>query len=317
MRMYAKPHDQFIQEASAHCVDIDITGIYSGATNPIGLKCKKCGHEWSMTPHTILRDGVRKCPICIRKETSNRCRKSPEKFAEQIAHKYPYITLNSSYVTSYTKVNCTCAVCGETYDIAAVQLLDRGCKVCNLRNLPQRQKMPKETFIDRIRQIGTDIDVLEYHNAHDYVLCKCNICGNEWRAAGGSLLSGTGCPKCALSHGEKMIASLLDKMGIAYESQKTFDELLGVGGGRLSYDFYLPELNMLIEYQGEYHYGIPKNQTDEQFQKQKQHDILKAQYAHNHGINLLLIPYTDYKNLDEQYLSSKINTNQNPVTITA
>lgn len=316
MQMHAKPHEQFIEEAFTHCIDIDITGVYSGATTPIGLKCKKCGHEWSMTPHVILRNGVRKCPVCISKATSDRCRKSPNDFAKQIAQKYPFITLNSPYVTSHQKVNCTCSLCGETYDISAVQLLDRGCKICNMRNLPQRQAMPKDIFIDRIRQIGTDVSILEYHNAHDYVLCKCNICGNEWESAGGSLLSGTGCPKCSLSHGEKKISALFDRMGVVYESQKTFDRLIGVGGRPLSYDFYLPEFNMLIEYQGEYHYGIPKNQTDEQFQRQKQHDALKSQYARDNGMNLLLIPYTDYKNLDEQYLSSKIYTNQNPVTIT-
>lgn len=48
--------------------------------------------------------------------------------------------------------------------------------------------------------------------------------------------------------GEKFIQNWLDKNNIKYEPQKKFNDLKDKLS--LSYDFYLPEQKVLIEYQG-------------------------------------------------------------------
>ena len=108
----------------------------------------------------------------------------------------------------------------------------------------------------------------------------------------------------------------LEAHHIVYEQQKTFDGLFGTGGGLLSYDFFLPEYSVLIEYQGEYHYGKGRNQTVQAWEKQCEHDSRKRQYAYQHSFTLLEIPYTDLKHID-LVLDEFFNNLQNPVTITA
>lgn len=63
----------------------------------------------------------------------------------------------------------------------------------------------------------------------------------------------------------------------------------------LSYDFYIPTYDTLIEYQGIQHYRRTLlTATDEKLSKQIAHDSLKREYACNNGFNLIEIPYTAY-----------------------
>jgi hypothetical protein len=109
------------------------------------------------------------------------------------------------------------------------------------------------------------------------------------------------CPECQYSKGEERISKYLIKNSINYISQKIFDVLIGLGGGNLSYDFYLPQLNLLIEYQGEQHKkympGFHKSKKD--FEKQQEHDRRKREYAKKYGIRLLEIWYWDFDNIEE------------------
>ncbi len=86
-----------------------------------------------------------------------------------------------------------------------------------------------------------------------------------------------------------------------YIYQKEFDGLLGLKNGNLSYDFYIPKLNLLIEYQGEQHEkyipGFHKSKKD--FENQLKHDRRKCEYAKKHSINLLEIWYYDFYNIKE------------------
>jgi very-short-patch-repair endonuclease len=66
----------------------------------------------------------------------------------------------------------------------------------------------------------------------------------------------------------------------------------------LSYDFYLPSYNLLIEYQGEYHDGTANNQSKDAFLRQQEHDKRKLEYSVEHNIELLEIWYYDFENIE-------------------
>ena len=106
------------------------------------------------------------------------------------------------------------------------------------------------------------------------------------------------CLNCTSSKGEQRINNWLKKHSINFIPQKEFDNLIGLGNGNLSYDFYLPKQNLLIEYQGAFHDGTAQLQTKEDFEKQKEHDKRKKEYAINHNIKLLEIWYWDYENIE-------------------
>ena len=134
------------------------------------------------------------------------------------------------------------------------------------------------------------------------------------------------CPECQYSEGEEAIGNCLTEKGFIKISQDEFkqlinnnkyninyfipqmkfDGLMGTGGGLLSYDFYIPKYNLLIEYQGNYHDGTIPYQTKKQFEKQQEHDRRKNEYTKINNINLLEIWYWDFNKIEE-ILIKKLN----------
>jgi len=145
-----------------------------------------------------------------------------------------------------------------------------------------------------------------YPNSNQKVWWKCKECGHEWEARVSSRNSaGAGCPQCNKSNGEKKIKNYFNQNIIFNIPQKSFNGLLGLGNGLLSYDFYLPQFNLLIEYQGEFHDGTAYQQSKNDFERQLEHDRRKREYAKQHNINLLEIWYWDFDNI-EIILSDRI-----------
>lgn len=132
-------------------------------------------------------------------------------------------------------------------------------------------------------------------NARNKYKFRCYECGHVWDMA---LYAGSWCPNCSKSKGEDMVEEFLKNNNITYEPQKRFDDLRGIGNGLLSYDFYLIDYNLLIEYQGEFHDGTAEIQTDEGFKYQQEHDRRKKQYAMDNNIDLLEIWYYDFDNIE-------------------
>jgi very-short-patch-repair endonuclease len=117
---------------------------------------------------------------------------------------------------------------------------------------------------------------------------------------------GEGCPICSESKGEKVIRNWLEKYKINYNRQQRFADL-----GRYSYDFYIPNLNLLIEYNGEQHYKEKPyfHRKPDSFECQLKRDELKKDYAEKNGYKLLVIPYTDFNNI-ESILEKNILSSQ-------
>ncbi|HBF1330979.1 TPA: zinc-ribbon domain-containing protein [Clostridioides difficile] len=107
------------------------------------------------------------------------------------------------------------------------------------------------------------------------------------------------CNECSMSEGEKQIVEWISKNNIKYTYEKQFNNLTGLKGGNLSYDFYFPKYKLLIEYQGEFHDGTSNMPTEEQYKKQQEHDRRKKEYAKNNGYKLLEIWYWDFDNIEE------------------
>lgn len=93
---------------------------------------------------------------------------------------------------------------------------------------------------------------------------------------------------------EEKVIQLLKQANIKFQREKTFSDLKG---GSFRYDFYLPELNICIEVDGEQHFKqvtrFQKTRTD--LLKQKEHDRIKNSYCLAHNIPLYRIPYWEIK----------------------
>jgi hypothetical protein len=169
-----------------------------------------------------------------------------------------------------------------------------GCPKCS-------GKCPKQSKEDLINLIKENNHILlsDYINVNTKVLIDFQCEHNHHWILPSKYKIGRGCPICSESRGEKRIREWLSLNNVEFESQKEFSELKGVGSGNLSYDFYIPNKNLLIEYQGEFHDGKANDYVRENLEIQQEHDKRKREYAKQNNINLLEIWYWDYENIVE------------------
>jgi len=108
-----------------------------------------------------------------------------------------------------------------------------------------------------------------------------------------------GCPLCNIknrqSKGERKIEEILKKLKLNFKIEvKVFET-------QLRFDFYLPDYNLAIEYDGIQHFKNSFEFSKENLKKTKRRDFLKNKLCHIYKINLIRIPYWEYNNL-ENYL---------------
>ncbi len=114
------------------------------------------------------------------------------------------------------------------------------------------------------------------------------------------------CPFCHQSFLERHTEKMLVKYGYEYKKQVKFKHLVGVNGGKLSYDFALYNNGKpytFIECQGLQHYKpIEYFGGKKQYIKQMIHDACKQFYAQVREIPLITIPYVyDEMDIEEMF----------------
>lgn len=96
---------------------------------------------------------------------------------------------------------------------------------------------------------------------------------------------------CVNSNGELKISNLLTKGGYVFQKQKSFHDCINDKTGKvLLFDFYLPDYNCCIEYDGEQHFKEKQYFKDTLADRQYR-DTIKSTYCINHNIKLVRIPY--------------------------
>lgn len=125
---------------------------------------------------------------------------------------------------------------------------------------------------------------------------------HEWKSKPSNrVYNGHGCPICNESKGEKEIRRILQENNIKFEHQYEFPELLGLGGGRLKFDFAVFNKGnirtFMMEYDGEFHYK--KFYENDGYEILKKHDERKNEYCEQNNIPLVRIPYWEFDNIEE------------------
>lgn len=149
------------------------------------------------------------------------------------------------------------------------------------------------------------IELVEYKDKDLFYKCKCD-CGNITVVSGTHLRAGhtlsCGCLKT--SYGEQLIESILIQLNIKYEKEKTFSTLKNPKTNKLlRFDFYLPEFNIIIEYDGEQHFKDSPILKEYQFR-----DNIKNNWCFNNNIKLIRISYKELKNINKNYIIELLNS---------
>lgn len=295
---YRKTNKQYIKELEIKNPNLLPIEEYVDAKTSILHYHKTCGHQTKMKPTSALRGNG--CILCKGLKISKAQAKTHEQFVNELYNKNPNIEVISPYINNSLKIECKCIICGHIWETRAGHLLKlHGCPKCSCKKLADKKRKSHVQFSKELYQVNPYIDITsEYISTHQKINCKCKMCGYQWKASPSKLLIGEGCPSCNESLGERNIRIFLDSKNISYIRFHKYKDLIGVGGGLLSYDFYIPKYNVLIEFQGKQHeYPIDYFGGKETFEKQREHDKRKREYAQKHNINFLEIWYYNIDNV--------------------
>jgi len=156
-----------------------------------------------------------------------------------------------------------------------------------------------KSFIEKYKNLGYKLlmDEEEYSNSernnngsrifkigHDELVNPLYLTLSDFKSSALSRLVDS-----RTSLGEYILECLLSNNNIKYEREKTFI----INNHTHHFDFYLPNFNTLIEYDGEQHYR-PKDYFGgiNGYEKRLSRDYEKNLYAYNNGYKLIRIPYT-------------------------
>ena len=213
------------------------------------------------------------CPICKNNELAERKR---EKRINNIKSEVTTIKRKCSYMPycfSTNKYLCSaCAVKAEPY-------------------------YTKSEFSKIVNDANKSITVIgNYIDSHTPIKYKCNICENVYFGKPYNLLKGVcGCRNCNKSNGERIISLYLMEHDIYYETEKVFDDCRYKRP--LRFDFYIPDFNIAIEYDGKQHFEPVRfkkcQNPEENFRSTKIRDEIKNQYCKENNIALIRISYMD------------------------
>lgn len=128
-------------------------------------------------------------------------------------------------------------------------------------------------------------------------LIRHTLCGKIFKQTPRELLYHSHCPCYTIaSKGELKIKNVLDKYNISYQQQFRFGDMK-----KAPYGFFLPDYNLLIEFQGRQHFEPVKQFGGEkQFKNQQDIDYRKKENAKKYGYNIFYLTYLEMSSIEEK-----------------
>ena len=308
-----KTTEEFIKDAiSVHGDRYDYSKVnYINNRTKVVIICPEHG-EFLQTPHDHLNNN--KCPKCALKERTQKRTKTNHSFIEESIkiHNNKYDYSKSVYKNAHTHLTIICPEHGEFSMKPNNHLKGQGCPICANSQKGEYQRGNTENFISKSQKLHNnkyDYSKVDYYNNRQKICIICPEHGEFWQQPRDHL-HGHGCPQC----GSKYNAS---ETKILKTLQDTFDniiyqyspEWLSNVTSRQSLDFYLPDYNIAIEYQGRQHFIPNKKFGGElEFDKIVERDKRKFNKCKEQNVKLFYISFEKEK--PESYFAP-IYTNTN------
>lgn len=289
---FADTKAEFVRKArSKHGRKFSYSGAYVNDRTPISIRCRKHG-VFRQRPADHLK-GATGCPQCGLLKIAEFHSSNHEEFLRKARvkhgnrYRYP-----EAYRRAATHMNVECRKHGAFPVTPNNHLRGHGCPRCQAEQAAERNRSTHEEFVGKARRVhGGKFHYPErYSAAIQPITIICPTHG-KFTQTPNSHLQGRGCPRCMESLGERLVARFLESRGIRHAAQHKFADC--IDKRPLRFDFWLPELMTLIEYDGPQHFQA----TDyyggtAHFEATKRRDRIKTSYARKKKIRLIRVRYS-------------------------
>ena len=192
--------------------------------------------------------------------------------------------------TVYLNMNTPVTIHCNKHNLDFVQLprthlMYSGCPKCYSENYSSNT----EEFIEKAKQVHGDrydYSKVKYEHCATPVTIICPEHG-EFKQLPYEHMRGKGCGICVSSYGHKAADAFLRSLGIKFEKEFRFKEYL------YKYDFYIPDVKLLIEVDGGFHRA--NGFSGFELEKQKEIDKFKDNLALINNMNLIRVDYESAK----------------------
>lgn len=305
-------------------ISVKAEDLINGSHLKVNVECDYCGKIVSVAYRDYVKYKYDKysCMKCRQRKTSeyNLCDRQDYLYNGLLKtcnnFGYKLVTKKEDILNSETRIQYICPAHGENESKVYTIFLGHGCPRCAYKNNGlKNRKTPVEVYEDFCRYGGKLLNKEDYIGWNEKNLnVICNNCGKAFITSYGSFISGHGqvCPNCSgsISMGEFKIKEFLDIHNIDYSKEFIFYDCRDKYP--LRFDFMLKDMNTCIEYDGEGHYmpirrgSITDDEASQMLKDIQKRDLIKTEYCIQNNINLIRIPYWDYKNI-QQILENKLN----------
>ena len=276
--------------------------IYVNSYAKVCIICPEHGEFWQNPRGHLSGQG---CPLCAKESRYLIRQKDKAYFVEKARKKHGdrYDYSKVVYTKAKNKVLIICPEHGEFWQTASMHLQGNGCPKCGIIKYSNLNRKSTEAFIEESkRKWGDKYDYskVKYENAHKKVCIICPKHGEFWQEPDNHLR--WGCKSCSESSLETHVKDMLDKHCIHYKKKKKFKWLKNKGN--LSLDFYLADINVAVECQGEQHFETYRFEADNsRLNKRKTRDEAKKKLCEQNGIKIIY--YCESSKYDE-FLGEKM-----------
>lgn len=225
-----------------------------------------------------------------------------EDFTGQIINGMKVIKVdpNSGGAGKHKKWICECPLCLNYFSVQSNHLKEKKTGLCPECIKIQREDLTGKRFHHLI------VNSMIYPGPYKRTLCSCTCdCGATNIIIQANHLKNDEIKSCGClkSSGEENISKILTNNSVNFERQKTFPGLKYKNP--LYCDFFLPDFNLVIEYNGEQHYKPVNFYGGEDNLKIIQlRDQIKKNYCIEHNINFLVIRFDE--NIEEALIKNNI-----------
>lgn len=280
---------------------------YTNARTNVLVKHMKCGYTFRTSPNKFLKTlPCRECSKYTRKYNRKR---TIEEAKNDIAnaHNREYEMINNAYNNKYTKILALHTTCNTEFEVIYHDLLQgkSGCPTCYAKTMQELHRKTSDEFVKEFESITNEYKLLgEYVGSDKSIRIKHIACGRSFNPTPNNFLRGSRCPHCNESKGEKRVRQILESLEFDYLTEYRFKDCKNKAS--LPFDFYIPDVNTCIEYDGEFHYKETPLGND--LKRQQLHDKIKDDYCYSNNIKLIRIPYWEYRNIKTILTNKLIKT---------